>query len=68
MDLKLILLVTSDVANCIYIVRKICRSSDFMVTIFIIYARSIIGFYSMVWKIGYINDTKFLEAIKHHWT
>ena len=52
-----------------YILRgTICRSSDFMIQVFITHIRPIIDFGSVVWNTGYIGDLRMLEQVQRRWT
>ena len=46
----------------------ICRSQDFMKSIFVAHVRPIIDFCSPVWNTGYIGDIKLLESVQRRWT
>ena len=46
----------------------ICRSSDFMVQVFVTHIRPIIDFGSVVWNTGYIGDLRMLESVQRRWT
>ena len=46
----------------------VCRSPDFMVTLFTSHVRPIIDYCSSVWNVGYIQDIRIIEAIQRRWT
>lgn len=46
----------------------VCRSSEFMVTLFVSHVRPIIDYCSTVWNLGYVGDLKSLESIQRRWT
>ena len=41
----------------------ICRTSVFMVSLFVSYVRPIMAFCSNVWKVGYLGDSRLLESV-----
>lgn len=45
-----------------------CRSPDFMKTVFITHIRPILDFASVAWFTGYSGDIKLLEGIQRRWT
>ena len=46
----------------------VCRSPEFMISLFVTHIRPIIDYCSSVWNSGYIHDTRILEAIQRRWT
>ena len=46
----------------------VCRSPDFMATLFASHVRPIIDYCSSVWNVGYIQDIQIIEAIQRRWT
>ena len=46
----------------------VCRSPDFMVTLFTSHVRPIIDYCSSVWDVGYIQDIRIIETIQRRWT
>ena len=46
----------------------VCRSSEFMVTLYISHIRPIMDFSSSVWSVGYLGDIRLLELIQRRWT
>ena len=46
----------------------VCRSTEFMVTLFVSHVRPIIDYCSTVWNLGYIGDLKSLESVQRRWT
>ena len=46
----------------------LCRSVDFMTTIFKTHIRPILEFGSPVWHTGYLGDMKLLESVQRRWT
>ena len=46
----------------------VCRSPEFMVSLFTMHIRPIIDYCSGVWNTGYITDARTLEAIQRRWT
>ena len=46
----------------------ICRSKEFMVTVFVAHVRPLLEYCSVLWNVGYIQDTKKLESIQKRWT
>ena len=46
----------------------VCRSPDFMKTIFVSHVRPILDFCSPVWNSGFIGDMKLLESVQRRWT
>ena len=46
----------------------ICRSSEFMVTLWVSHIRPIIEYGSCVWNVGYLQDRRRLESLLRRWT
>ena len=46
----------------------VCRSPDFMVPLFVSHVRPLLDYCSTVWNLGYLGDTRKLEAIQRRWT
>ena len=46
----------------------VCRSPDFMKSVFISHIRPIIDFASVAWFTGYSGDLKMLEGVQRRWT
>ena len=46
----------------------VCRSADFMVTLFISHIRPTIEYCSSVWNVGYLLDVRKLESLQRRWT
>lgn len=46
----------------------LCRSHDFMTTIYTTHVRPVLEFSSVVWNTGYIGDIKLLESVQRRWT
>ena len=46
----------------------VCRSQDFMKSLYISHIRPLLGYSSVVWNTGYIGGTKLLESIQRRWT
>ena len=46
----------------------VCRSKEFMVTLFLSHIRPIIDYCSPVWNLGYQGDLNRLEAVQRRWT
>ena len=46
----------------------ICRSKDFMVTLFVSHIRPIIDYGSCLWNVGYLGDVRKLESLQRRWT
>lgn len=46
----------------------VCRSPEFMLTLFTSHVRPIIDYCSSVWNMGYICDIRLLERIQRRWT
>ena len=46
----------------------ICRSRDFMVTLWISHICALMEYASCVWNVGYLRDSRKLETLKQRWT
>ena len=46
----------------------LCRSREFMVTLFISHIRPLLEFSSCVWNVGYVMDSVLLERVQRRWT
>ena len=46
----------------------LCRSHEFMMTLYITHVRPLLEFSSVVWNSGYIGDIKLLESVQRRWT
>ena len=46
----------------------LCRSVDFMVTLWVSHVRPPIEFNSCVWNVGYLRDIRRLESLQRRWT
>ena len=46
----------------------VCRSADFMVTLFTTHIRSTLEYCSSVWNVGYLGDARKLERLQRRWT
>ena len=46
----------------------LCRSVDFMVTLWVSHVRPLIEFNSCVWNVGYLRDLGRLESLQRRWT
>ena len=46
----------------------ICRTPEFMKTVFISHIRPIMDFCSSVWNLDYIMDVRSLESVQRRWT
>ena len=46
----------------------LCRSPEFMVSIYIAHVRPLLEFSSCLWNVGYILDSKLLEGVQRRWT
>ena len=46
----------------------VCRSPDFMLTIFISHIRPLLEYCSPVWNLGYLTDLRMLESVQRRWT
>ena len=46
----------------------VCREPDFMVTLFVTHIRPILDYCSSVWNVGYLGDSRLLEAVQRSWT
>ena len=46
----------------------VCRSPDFMLTLFRSHIRPIIEYYSCLWHTRYLGDLRMLESVQRRWT
>ena len=46
----------------------VCRTPEFMVSLFISHVRPILDYASCVWNTGYVGDSKLLESAQRRWT
>ena len=46
----------------------VCRSPDFMLTLFRTHIRPVIEYCSCVWHTGYLGDLRALESVQRRWT
>ena len=46
----------------------VCRSPEFLMSIFATHIRPIIEYCSCVWNTGYVGDLRVLEAVQRRWT
>jgi len=46
----------------------ICRSMDFMVSLFVSHVRPLLDYCSAVWNVGYLEDVRRLESLQRRWT
>ena len=46
----------------------VCRTREFMLTLFVSHIRPIIDYCSCVWNVGYIEDIRKLESLQRRWT
>ena len=46
----------------------VCRSVEFMLTLWVTHVRSIIEYGSCVWNVGYLRDIRRLESLQRRWT
>ena len=46
----------------------LCRSKNFMLTVFVAHVRPILEYCSVLWNVGYLEDTKKLESVQKKWT
>ena len=46
----------------------VCRTKEFMLTLFVSHIRPIIDYCSCVWNVGYLEDIRKLESIQRRWT
>ena len=47
---------------------RVCRDSEFMVTLFVSHIRPIMDYCSVVWNSEYLGNTRLLESIQRRWT
>ena len=46
----------------------VCRSREFMVTLFVSHIRPILEYCSTVWNLGYLGDARKLEGVQRRWS
>ena len=46
----------------------VCRTKDFMVTIFVSHIRPMIDYCCCLWNVGYLEDVRRLESLQRRWT
>ena len=46
----------------------VCRSKEFMLSVFVSHIRPIIDYGSCVWNVGYLGDIRRLESLQRRWT
>ena len=46
----------------------LCRSPDFMRTVFITHIRPLLEFASPIWNTDYVTDSRLLESVQRRWT
>ena len=46
----------------------LCRSADFMLSLFVSHIRPLLDFASPVWNTGYLGDLHLLESVQRRWT
>ena len=46
----------------------VCRSVDFMLTLYVSHVRPIIEYGSCVWNVGYLEDERRIERLQRKWT
>ena len=46
----------------------ICRTQNFMLTLFITHVRPLLEYCSCLWNTGYLSDLKMLETVQRSWT
>lgn len=46
----------------------VCRTPDFMMTLFSSHVRPIIEYCSCVWNTGYVGDLRMIESVQRRWT
>ena len=46
----------------------VCRSAEFMVSLFVAHIRPLIDYASCVWNMGYLGDSRLLESVQRRWT
>jgi len=72
-DLKFHIHVRSIVAkaaglSCNILNSTMCRSREFMMTLYLTHIRPLLEFGSCVWNLGYVSDLKLLEGVQRRWT
>ena len=46
----------------------VCRSAQFMMSVYVTHVRPIIEYCSCVWNVGYLGDVRRLESVQRRWT
>ena len=46
----------------------VCRTSKFMMSIFISHIRPLVEYCSCLWNVGYLEDVRRLESVQRRWT
>ena len=46
----------------------VCRSRDFMLSVFISHIRPLLDYCSTVWNMGFLGDCRKLESVQRRWT
>ena len=54
-------------ANCL-LRSTVCRSPEFMLSLYVAHIRPLIEYASCVWNTGYCGDCRLLESIQRRWT
>ena len=54
-------------ANCL-LRSTICRSREFMLSLYVSHIRPLIEYASCVWNTGYCGDCRLLESVQRRWT
>ena len=54
-------------ANCL-LRSTVCRSSEFMLPLYVAHIRPLIEYASCVWNTGYCGDCRLLESVQRRWT
>ena len=46
----------------------LCRTKEFMLSLFVSHIRPIMDYCSCVWNVGYLSDIRLLEGLQRRWT
>ena len=46
----------------------VCRTPDFMLTLYVTHIRPVIDYCSTVWNVGYLGDVRKMESLQRRWT
>lgn len=46
----------------------VCRSAEFMMSLYVAHIRPLIEYASCVWNTGYLGDSRLLESVQRRWT